>query len=351
MSGTQPDQAATTHRLEGLEPDNLLGFLALLGLLRALETSRPTWRPRAAWSVDEPPLRPILHLREAQRGAVIAEAVAEGVTELAKDHVFPADVGEGSERQSDLNYPMQAARTFLDQAARSSPRRADVLASLMSDAAGRDGKVEATPMCLLFGQGHQHFLDRFSAVPAMAAPPPRGRGKQAKGVAPAECMAEAMFAPWERPDETPAFRWDPAEDVRYALQADDPSKARTLTQHGANRLAAVGLPALTCVPVQRSDRVRLGSLGGASEGGQFSMAWPIWSEPTSLCGLRALLGSPELRKPGGLAHLSVTEVRVARRISVGKFMNFGRGKPIQAAIPDTPTIGREGRVQGFASRG
>ena len=46
-------------RLEGLEPDNLLAFLALLGLLRALEASRPTWQPRAAWDVDNPPLRPI----------------------------------------------------------------------------------------------------------------------------------------------------------------------------------------------------------------------------------------------------------------------------------------------------
>ena len=32
--------AAMQHRLEGLEPDNLLAFLALLGLLRALATIR-----------------------------------------------------------------------------------------------------------------------------------------------------------------------------------------------------------------------------------------------------------------------------------------------------------------------
>lgn len=32
-------------RLGGLEPDNLLAFLALFGLL-ALETARPDWRPR-----------------------------------------------------------------------------------------------------------------------------------------------------------------------------------------------------------------------------------------------------------------------------------------------------------------
>ena len=37
----------TEHRLDGLEPDNLLAFLALLGLLRALEeTDAPGWLPR-----------------------------------------------------------------------------------------------------------------------------------------------------------------------------------------------------------------------------------------------------------------------------------------------------------------
>ena len=35
----------TIHRLDGLEPDNLLAFIALLGLLRTLEEARPGWRP------------------------------------------------------------------------------------------------------------------------------------------------------------------------------------------------------------------------------------------------------------------------------------------------------------------
>ena len=41
--------ARTTHRLDGLESDNLLAFLALLGLLRALEAADSTLHPRAAW--------------------------------------------------------------------------------------------------------------------------------------------------------------------------------------------------------------------------------------------------------------------------------------------------------------
>lgn len=35
--------------------------------------------------------------------------------------------------------------------------------------------IDPTPLRLLFGQGHQHFLDRLARVPAQPAPPPRGR--------------------------------------------------------------------------------------------------------------------------------------------------------------------------------
>jgi hypothetical protein len=49
----------TRFRLDGLEPDNLLAFLALLGLLRALDTRRPDWHSRAGWDLNQPPLRPI----------------------------------------------------------------------------------------------------------------------------------------------------------------------------------------------------------------------------------------------------------------------------------------------------
>ena len=57
-------EALHRHRLAGFEPDNLLAFLALLGLLRSLESARPTWRPRAAWDLDRAPLRPILLFAE-----------------------------------------------------------------------------------------------------------------------------------------------------------------------------------------------------------------------------------------------------------------------------------------------
>ena len=77
------------HRLDGLEPGNLLAFLALLGLLRALEEAAPAWLPKVAWSVDEPPVRPVLSLSAPVSVATIAATAATaatGVTRLAGRH-------------------------------------------------------------------------------------------------------------------------------------------------------------------------------------------------------------------------------------------------------------------------
>jgi hypothetical protein len=69
----------------------LLAFLALLGLLRSLETARPAWRPRAAWDVDAAPLRPVLVLVEPQDELAVCEAAAEGAATLATYHDFSSE--------------------------------------------------------------------------------------------------------------------------------------------------------------------------------------------------------------------------------------------------------------------
>jgi len=321
-------EALRRHRLDGLQPDNLLAFLALLGLLRGLETARPPWRPRAAWDLDRAPLRPILLLAEPHAQRDISEAAAEGAGRLAELYEFSAEKS-GEVAQKDLNYTYGCARRLLSEAAAEENRgRADLWAALMCDAAARDGRIEATPLCLLFGQGHQHFLERLAMVPGTEAPPPRGRGKNRVSLTAAETIEEALFFPWIRQDPTPGFRWDPEEDVRYALRASDPSGEKSTTQHGANRLAALGLPVLTVVPVQRGNRVRLQVLGGSLDR-EFTFAWPIWREPASLAAIRAMLSHPDLRHDAdSLAHLGVEQVRVARRIGVGRFRNFTRADVI-----------------------
>jgi len=329
----------SSHRLDGLEPDNLLAFLSLLGLLRVLEADdrdraeEETLRPRAAWDIDRPPWRPRLVLARDITREQVLERAARGLEILAAAHEFDA--------RKDLNYLRYECRELLERAVRAASHGTrgyiDLLASLMSDAAIKDAKeehVDPTPLCLLFGQGHQHFLERLAEVPREVAPPPRGRGKKATPVSATECLNEALFEPWHRDDPTPSFRWDPEEDVRYALMAGDPTDPayKTGTQHGANRLAAVGLGVLTLVPETRAGRVRPRIVGGSSSADGFSFAWPIWREPATLGAIAALLAHPNLRSPGALVHLGVVDVAVAQRVWVGKFMNFTRARPPVAAI-------------------
>ena len=313
------------HRLDGLTSDNLLAFLALLGLLRSLEEAAPSWLPRVAWSVDVPPVRPVLILAEKIESTTVVTTAAAGLNRLAELHDFPC------RNLKDLSLCEARKRLRAAAAAAAVDRyTADLWAALVSDAAVRDRKtaeVEPTPFCLMFGQGHQYFLDRLSTVPRRRIPD-RGPRRSPLIVSEAECLRDALFATWTRPDATLSFRWDPHEDVRYAHRATDPTdqKTKETTQHGANRLAAVGLTALTVVPRRRAGEPRLQVLGGdRSADGSFSFSWPIWREPISLAAIRALLGHPGLDDLSTRAALGIVDRRRTRRISSGKYMNFTPG--------------------------
>jgi hypothetical protein len=316
----------TELRLDGLEADNMLAFLALLGLVRSLETARPDWRPRVRWSVEEPPLRPILSVRQDVNESTICDAAAEGLEMLASAHEFSG--------RKDLSHTVLQAREELSKARSTGDYHADLWSALASDVAvkveqgKRLDRIEATPLCLLFGQGHQHFLDRLEIVPQTRSPPPRGRGKKAKPVGDAECLHEAIFQTWSYEDPTFSFRWDPVEDVRYALMHADPSVVANKggTQHGANRLSAIGLSVATVVPVIRGGQVRLSVLGGARTDG-FCFRWPIWRPELSLDAIRAVLSRDDLDDPIARSGMEVEWLMEAKRITVGKFMNFTRARP------------------------
>jgi len=329
---------ASRHRLEGLEADNLLAFLALLGVLRALDAADSRRAAgdrlcaRAAWDLDVGPLRPVLHLARQATQQEVSSAAAEGVAALVADHDFGG--------RQNLDYKAADSHRTLEEvalaASQASRGRADLFAALMSDAAVKlekakdphDAPVDPTPLCLLWGQGWQYFLERLAGVPAL--PVPSRPGHAATADAAAACLGQALFAPWRREDATFAFRWDPDEDVRYALQAGDPTDDayKSRTQHGANRLAAVGLAALPVAPEIRAGRVRPTIPGGAFDRQGFSFAWPVWRDPAPLSAVRGLLAHPDLRRPGELRHLSVAFTFVARRIANGKFMNFTRAEAI-----------------------
>jgi hypothetical protein len=306
----------TEHRLVGLEPDNLLAFMALLGLLRALDTARPKWRARVRWDLGTQPLRPVLMLAVPQAKDAVASAATEGVAALARVHRF---------ERNDLSYPTFEARHLLSDV--QDERRSELLDALMSDGATReDESIWPSPLCFLFGQGHQHFLARLADIPAGRLPAKLAKTRRPPDLNAPDFIARALFAPWTRSDPTDGLRWDPAEDRRYALRADDPSGDPAGMQHGANRLAAIGLPALPGAVVRRRGDTRFLNVATSyGDDGGIRITWPIWQEPARLSGIRALLAHPALvgdaKKIGTLAPQGVAFAYRAHRISVGKFFN------------------------------
>jgi hypothetical protein len=299
------------HRLVGLEPDNLLAFLALLGLLRSLEAACPEWHPRAAWDLVSPPLRPFLKLQEPVSQERVAEAARSGVRKLAEAHDFGG--------RAKLKLSAGEARDLLKSSV-DDGTRATLWSALVSDAAAKPkaDAIERTPFCLL-DVAQTSFLKSLAAVVSLDGLAGHG-DREARLV---QAIARALFATWRREDETPSFRWDPVEDSRHAYRWAAPTDEKQGVEHGANVLAAIGLPILTVVPNQRSGEVRLLVAGGEFSP-DFSFAWPIWREPASLQSIRSLLLHPNLRTPGALAHLGLEEVRTTRRINApgSKYQNF-----------------------------
>ena len=314
--------ATTGHRLNGLQPDNVLAFLALLGLLRSLHKDGKHADARVSWSVDSPPVRPVVHLVHSETQTGLVDSVARGLNVLA------AEIRFGSQKDLSVT-PVEG--TALLRLARE-VEGDGIWSALISDAAtSKDGKkLEPTPFCLMFGQGHQHFLSRLVSVPQLKTPPPRGRGRAKRAVSEEQAIAEALFERWQRPDATGSFRWDPREDVRYALRWNDPTDAKTKekTQHGANRLAAVALPMLTVAPqTPQGGRPRLAVRGGGRDARRrFTFSWPVWRDPISLACILHLLDHPRLGEPEIQLALGIAELRRATRVSNGKFMNFTRSE-------------------------
>lgn len=311
-------QQLRDHRLTGLEPDNLLAFLALLGTMRSLQHHQGHGKLRVSWSGQ--PLRPVLHVTEPITQDALLELINAGCSELAKLHDFD---------RNDLSFTPEEARAALTS--NYGPLdRALLWSSLFSDGAlKKDGEgVDAAPLCAMFGQGHQHFLQRLADIPKGTLTKELAKQKKPPNLNASSYLAAALFEPWNRTDPTESFRWDPAEDRRYALRFENPSTDKGLTVHGANRLAAVGFPLLTCVPA-RIRRIRLTPRGGAwsRETGTFSFRWPIWRQPATLPAILALLNHPSLGK-GVIPELGIETVFQTDRISVGKFFNFTRAVPV-----------------------
>jgi hypothetical protein len=308
---------AVVLELPGLEADNLLAFLALLGLLRALETAKPDWLPRASWK--GPPWTARLHLAETVDEGAVAKAAAHGVELLSAKFEVDGRKNVDFDRAGFRGYALNV---------RDDPTCAALAAALTAEVpAKRESGLYAAPLVMMFGQGHQNFLERLVSVPRGEIPSRLRKLKKPPDMRDPGKFAEALFVRWARKDDADGFRWDPEEDQRYAMRFGDPSsEGAAPTVHGANRLAAIGFLSFPTAPSER----RMTAVGAIHDEKGWGFAWPIWSEPLSRFGIEAFLAHPDLMRSellGALRVLGVNEVQCARRISNGKYMNVTLGRP------------------------
>jgi hypothetical protein len=290
--------------MPGLEADNLLAFLALMGLLRSLEASRREWNPRAFWK--GPPWIAQLSVAEPSSTEAVAHASAEGVRLIAAD--FDSDHRKNVDF-SPVEYGNYVTRL------RSQKNSATLASALSAECVSRNDRPPTALLVMMFGQGHQFFLERL-----LAATCEINKADQK--------MSEALFQPWRRDDDSNGFRWDPQEDQRYALRYGNPSKAgAALTVEGANRLAAIGF--LSFSTVAREQRIR--AAGSVYQDGDWYFVWPIWTRPFSRACIEALLNHPDVLagKLTKVRGLGVGQIFRARRVANGKYMNVTRAQPAE----------------------
>jgi hypothetical protein len=190
----------------------------------------------------------------------------------------------------------------------------DLIAAFGSDACIENGKgdpderkIEATPLCFIRGAGHQAFLETVRKLLAEVT---------------SERVAQALFEPWTYRDPGLSMRWDPGEDKRYALTDVKPADEGAQTVWMANLLAYRSLVLFPCAPT----RSGLAATAWSTIEDEMAFTWPLWERAAAPDGVRTLLQLEELREPrpdrNALASRGIMAAFRARRISVGKYLNF-----------------------------
>jgi hypothetical protein len=306
-----------------------------------LQTEVPDWTPRASWS--GPPWQAQLHLSRAVDTDAVATAATRGVEAVAK--VFDVD------GRSNVSFESAHFRDYALRV-RESEINASLVAALTAESPSKpqgDG-LYAAPLVMMFGQGHQNFLDRLVAVPRGETPSRLKKRRTPPNMRDPAWIRDALFVPWRRQDDADGFRWDPEEDQRYALRLDDPSRAGAApTVHGANRLAAIGFLSFTCVPRSSNfcapPQTRPSTPGAIRTGKDVKFVWPLWRPALALYAIELLLSHPHVL--GGrlekVRHLGVADIVEARRVANGKFMNVTRGRSAAAGEHDSMPLTKQSR--------
>lgn len=250
--------------LTGLDGSNPLGFLAALGVLRAVndqvQGTRLSWREEGLW-------RPVLHDFGGDLDALLDLLDADRQAcddEPALALVYASD-GGGDPTERDLKPPPAVFRQYLEalvmEATADRRRGVDWAAAFASDVV-TDLGGKTKPSALHFTAGQQKFLGMVRLL--------LEQGQR-------EDLEEALCGPWRYARSLPVLGWDNTVSRDYALRARDPSTDRKCGVPGADWLALRGLSFLGVVP--RGDRLLTTCCTGGWKSGQFR--WPLWTPPLS----------------------------------------------------------------------
>jgi hypothetical protein len=315
-----PSLSKSKAVLSGLDGSNPLAFLAAIGTLRTTVKAFPEQQVRLSWSVITG-WRPILHLGVDFDEDTFVDALQNCLSGTDERPEF-RQLGD------DLHVAPDAFREFAESAARAaSPvdhSTADFAAAFgcdmtVVDSAGKT-TIQDTALRTMAGAGHQHFLGFMRNIIRATT---------------ADHVRKALFGQWryDDPVQNLTLRWDPIDDVRYALRWRDPSgdplRRVSGSMLGANRLAIEGLPLITTVP--DSTRLRTTGFRGRKSSDTF-WTWPLWEAPLSLDVVRSILALDGLQSDvpdrSLLREYGIGEVFRAQRLTIGKVRNFTVGRSI-----------------------
>jgi hypothetical protein len=358
----------SNHTLEliGLEGSNTLGYLAALGILRLLAHHHAGWQPKLSWNpqTEKARLHTIHALNHSELIASLHASLIGGPSDpnaglvardllntrtqqieaslkllkndksLSKTDIkdrkaaFDAELNELKSRWleqaaphlnfgPDTKFAVSQWREWEQQAqaaAQEHPFHACTIAALCSSASqDDDGLAEDTAFRTARGAGHQHFLGIMANQLLILTP---------------EHLAKTIFVPWayDDPSEALSLRWDPLDDVRYALRwrnpSGDPLRKNQGGMIGASALAVAGLPLHPVHPRQSG----LKTTGFSEIKKATTWTWPLWDTPIDIATTRSLIALAEIQNaepdhsqlhPRGIFSLYRCE-----RFTQGKFRNF-----------------------------
>lgn len=293
--------------LPGLSAENLLGFLAALGLYRIIQAetkgARLLWLPDgggwcAAFEVPDSSYSDASHI--SQRAAALLDA-------LPKPHWI-------------LDWERFLTKTFQDE---TDYYRNAALAWLIGDNKEDHSAVFTAQLPEISAVTEpEHFDHPFRAARKDYFP---GNLKSVLNSTTASHLHRAIAQPWDYMDAmaNQSLRLDHGDDRRHAYQwhapTEDPARQKVGCMLGANRLAIEAFPFFPCLP--QAD-------GGTAVGFTCSsktytwITWPVWSKPCAKEIISSLLNHHLLARDSehsaSLGAIGVVAVYESRRLPVEK---------------------------------